>query len=78
MVSPSARPEPEHRAADDAAAAEGQHDGADHAPLGGAEGVARLRARPRGACENTSRMIEQTIGVTISATTMPAMNVEEV
>ena len=44
-VSPSARPERQHRAADDAAAAEGQHDRADHAPPGRAERVAPPPAR---------------------------------
>lgn len=33
---------------------------------------------PAGAWENTSRMIEQVIGATMSATTSPAMNVDDV
>jgi hypothetical protein len=33
---------------------------------------------PGGAWLNASRMIEQAIGVTISATTIPAMNVDDV
>ncbi len=33
---------------------------------------------PGGACMKASRMTEQAIGVTISATTMPAMKVDDV
>src|SRR5229473_342740 len=33
---------------------------------------------PGGACENASRITEQAIGVTMSDTTVPAMNADEV
>ena len=33
---------------------------------------------PSGACENASRMTEVWVGTTMSATTMPAMNADEV
>ncbi len=63
----------EHRAADDAAAAERQHDRADHAPLV-APSASAASCSPGGVCENTWRITAHAIGITIIETAMPAQN----
>ena len=74
MVSPSARPRPEHRRGDDPGPAERQHGGADHLPLGARRAPRRRRWSPRGTCRKTSRQTADTIGMIMIASTMPAIS----
>jgi hypothetical protein len=67
----------QHGAADHGALAEREHDGPDHPQRVAPRAYAPSRS-PSGAWLNASRMIEVAIGRTISATTVPAMKVEEV
>ena len=67
----------QHRATDDAAAAVGQHDRADHPPPGAAQGQRRLLLARRRLGEDLAA-IEATMGMTMSETTMPAMKIEPV
>ena len=77
-VSPSARPEREHRAADDAAAAERQHDGPDHAPAGAAERHGRLALADRRLGEHAAHDRAGQRDRPSSTTASPAMNAEPV
>ena len=69
-------PEAEHRPADHPALAEREH----HVPITPhfvPPSASAPSFSPGGACENTSRMTAVQIGTIISATTSPAMNVED-
>ena len=65
--------EPEHRAADDPAVAERERDRPDHSPPRGTKSERHLHARRRLPRENTSRITTDWIGITIIATTRPAI-----
>jgi hypothetical protein len=75
MVSPRARPRPEHHGADHPAPTEREDDPADHARLRGAQGQAPSFS-PGGRGRRPPAMTDAMMGTIMIPTTSPAMNSE--